>query len=212
MIKWFTQILLGNKVGYSIKRATKNVLRHVARQIFSMISCLLFDNRFRVEHYRGGKLIGVYEGHNDITTEGKNYLLDVMVGGTTAASPWYIGLINNTPTPTLAATDDYDNITQASNDWAEFTNYEVSAAAVRGTWVEGTASGGSITNSTPITCVIQAGGGTVYGIFVCGLGANASVHGDHANDGKLWATAPFSGGAVTLSVSDELKITYTVNA
>ncbi len=212
MIKWFQQILLGQRVVHSIKRATRQVTRYIARQIFSMISSLLFDNRFKVEHYRGGKLIGVYEGCNDITTEGKNYLLDVMFGGTTAASPWYIGLINNTPTPTLAATDDYDNITQASNDWDEFTNYEISAAAVRGTWDEGSASGGSMTNSTPITCIIQAGGGVVYGIFICGLGANASVHGDHANDGKLWATAPFSGGAVTLSSSDELKITYTVNA
>ncbi len=208
MIKWFQRLLIKQRVAYSIKRAT----RYIARQIFGMISSLLFDNRFKVEHYRSGKLIGVYEGSNDITTEGKNFLLDVMFGGVTAASPWYIGLINNTPTPTLAAGDDYDNITQASNDWDEFTNYEISAAAVRGTWDEGTASGGSITNSTPITCVIQAGGGTVYGIFVCGLGANASVHEDHANDGKLWATAAFSGGAVTLSVSDELKITYTVNA
>ncbi len=207
MIKWFTRILLGQRIVYSIKRAT----RYIARQIFSMISSLLFDNRFKVEHYRGGKLIGVYEGCNDITTEGKNFLLDVMFGNTTAANPWYIGLINNSPTPTLAATDAYDDINGA-NDWTEFTNYEISAAAVRGTWDEGAASGGSMTNSTPITCVIQAGGGTVYGIFVCGLGANASVHGDHANDGKLWATAPFSGGAVTLSSSDELKITYTVNA
>ncbi len=207
MIKWFQKILFGQKVAYSIKRAK----RYLARQIFSMISSLLFDNRFKVEHYRSGKLIGVYEGCNDITTEGKNFLLDVMFGNTTAANPWYIGLINNTPAVTLALTDIYDEI-NGTNDWVEFTNYEISAAAVRGTWDEGTASGGSITNAVPITCVIQAGGGTVYGIMIVGLGANASVHGDHANDGKLWATAAFSGGAVTLSSSDELKITYTVNA
>jgi len=212
MIKWISQILLGHKVVYSIQRASKEVMKYIARKLFDLTSHLLFDNRFKVEHYRDGKLIGVYEGCNDITTEGKNFLLDTMFHGITAAGTWYIGLINNTPTPTLAATDDYDNINQASNVWDEFTNYEISSASVRGTWDEGAASGGSMTNITPITCDILAGGGTVYGIFVCGLGANASVPGDHASDGILWATAPFSGGAVTLSASDELKITYTVNA
>lgn len=208
MIKNLFSLILGQRVSYCVKRAS----RYVARKIFGLISGLLFNNKFQVGHYRGGQLIGIYEGTNDITTEGKNFLLDVMFHGTTAGPTWYVGLINNTPTPTLAATDDYDNIDQAANDWDEFTNYEVGAASVRGTWDEGASSGGSMTNATPITCVIQAGGGTVYGIFVCGLGANASVPGDHAADGKLWATAPFSGGPVTLSVSDELKITYTVNA
>ncbi len=171
-----------------------------------------FKNQFKIEHYRDKKLIATYYLDNDITTEGKNFLLDVAFHNTTAANPWYITLINNTPTPTLAATDTYNSINQAGNDWVEFTNYEVGAVAIRGTWDEGAASGGSSTNSTPLTFVIQAGGGTVYGVAVVGLGANADVLGDHAADGKLWATAPFTGGAVTLSSSDELKVTYTVNA
>ena len=208
MIASFLRKYLGHNLSYQVKRAAK----FVARQIFSLISGLLFDNKFTVEHYRSGKLIGVYSGTNDITTEGKNFLLDVMFGGTTAASPWYIGLINNTPTPTLAAADTYDNIDQPSNDWDDFQNYLISAATVRGTWDEGSAAAGSITNAVPITYTIGGGGGTVYGIFVCGLGANADTPGDHAPDGKLWATAAFSGGAVTLSAADELKVTYTVNA
>lgn len=208
MIRAIKNLFLGQRIGYTIKRAQ----RYLARQLFSMISGVLFNNKFQVEHYRGGKLIGVYSGHNDIVTEGKNFLLDVMFHGTTAGSTWYIGLINNTPSPTLAVTDDYDNINQAANDWEEFTNYQISSSTVRGTWDEGASSAGSMTNATPITYTISAGGGTVYGIFVCGVGANASVPGDHANDGKLWATAAFSGGAVTLAASDELKVTYTVNA
>ncbi len=135
-----------------------------------------------------------------------------MFGGTTASPTWYIGLINNTPTPTLASSDTYDLIDQPANDWDEFTNYEISAAVVRGTWDEGAAAGGSVTNAVPITYTILAGGGVIYGILVVGLGANASVPGDHAADGILWATAPFDGGAVTLVVADELKVTYTVNA
>lgn len=207
MIKRILNLILGQRLCYHIKRAAKSV----ARGIFGIISPLLFDNKFQVEHYRSGKLIGVYCGTNDITTEGKNYLLDCMFHGTTSASPWYIGLINNTPSPTLAAGDTYDEI-NGTNDWTEFTNYLVSAASVRGTWDEDAAASGSMSNSVPITYTISAGGGTVYGIFVCGLGANASVPGDHAADGKLWATAAFSGGAVTLLVADELKVTYTVNA
>jgi hypothetical protein len=172
-----------------------------------------FNNMFKIEHFRNNKQIGTYYAKNDITTEGKNFLLDVMFHGTTAAGTWYISLINNTPTPTLAAGDTYDSINQAGNDWDEFENYTYGGSGTaRGEWDEGAASGGSMTNSTPITFVIGAGGGTVYGICVVGLGANAAVQGDHAADGKLWATAPFSGGAVTLSASDELKVTYTVNA
>lgn len=201
-------IRFSQAVKYQIKRSG----RYLARKVFTLISGMIFDNKFQVEHYHEGQLIGTYSGSNDITTEGKNFLLNVMFHGTTAGPTWYIGLINNTPAVTLAATDTYDNIDQVANDWDEFTNYQVSAASVRGTWDEGTASAGSMTNTTPITYTISAGGGTVYGLFVCGVGANASVPGDHAPDGTLWSTAPFSGGAVTLSASDELKVTYTVNA
>ena len=203
-----TNLRIGQRLNYQVNRAAKCI----ARSIFGLIADLLFDNKFQVEHYRSGKLIGVYEGKNAITTEGKDFLLDVMFHGTTAAPTWYIGLINNVPAVTLAATDDYDNIDQAANDWDEFTNYEVAAAAVRGTWPEGASSAGSMTNAVPITYTMLAGGGVVYGIFVCGLGANAGVPGDHAPDGILWATAAFSGGAVTLALADELKVTYTVNA
>jgi len=208
MFQRIKNLLLGQRVKHAVHRAKQNL----ARKLFGLISGLLFNNKFKVEHYRDGKLIGVYAGHNDIVTEGKNFLLDVMFHGTTAGPTWYIGLINNTPTPTLAATDDYNNIDKASNDWDEFTNYQISSSTVRGTWDEGSASGGSMTNSTPITYTIGSGGGTVYGIFVCGVGANASVPGDNASDGILWATAAFSGGALTLSASDELKVTYTINA
>lgn len=174
---------------------------------------ILFNNKFIVEHYRKGELIGTYECFNDITTEGKNFLLDVMFHGTTAATTWYVSLVNNTPAPSFAAGDTYDDINQAGNDWDEFENYTYGGdGTARGEWTEGAASGGSTTNATPITFVIAAGGGTVYGICVVGLGVNADTQGDHAADGKLWATAPFSGGAVTLSESDELKVTYTVNA
>ncbi len=172
--------------------------------------------QFKVEHWRNGKRIDERVFPNGITTEGKNFLLDVMFHGEAAFATWYLGLIDNTGFSALADADNYDNINQAGNGWDEFDDYtdeaNADSAVTRPAWTEGAASAASITNSATVNFDITATG-TVKGIFLCG-GANAQTKGDHTagTANKLWATALFSGGDVAVQNGDQLKVTYTVSA
>lgn len=167
--------------------------------------------KVHVEHYRGGKLLAVYDFPNGIVTEGKNKLLDVMFHGATALAEWYAGLIDLTGYTALAATDNYDDIDQAGNGWDEFKSYTVGGnATIRGTWDEGAASAGQITSSTVTTFDIT-GAGTVKGVFIS-AGTQAQTKGDHTAGNTLWATALFTGGDVPVQNGDQLKVTYTVQA
>lgn len=172
--------------------------------------------RFEVEHYRGGKLLDTYAFDNDITDEGLNNILSVAFNGGTQITVWYMGLIDDASFTALDDTDTYDDINQAGNDWDEFTDYTDAnngdSATTRPAWQEDAPSSQSITNGTTKSIYDITAGGTVKGVFLCGGIGAAQTKGDHAPGGTLWATALFSGGDVTVSNGDQLKITYTVNA
>jgi hypothetical protein len=180
-----------------------------------MRSDIQFKGKFIVEHWRKGEHIATYELDNGVTIEGKNFNLDVYFHGTTAASTWYLGLIDNSGYSALAEGDTYDDIDQAGNGWDEYQDYTDAnngdSTTTRPAFIEGAASAKSITNTTQAIYDIVAPGGTVKGIFCVGLGTNANLKGDHAADGKLWATALFTGGDVVVAASDQLKVTYTVS-
>lgn len=167
---------------------------------------------FHIEHYRNGKLLRKFDCPNGVTNEGKNFLLDVMFHGTTAAGTWYLSLVFNQGGTGVDATDTYDDINQVGNDWDEFESYEIAASGVtRATFTEAAASAQQITNSANKAQFDIVGTGTIEGVFCCGLGAAAMTQGDHAADGKLWATALFTGGDVNVENGDTLKVTYTVS-
>jgi hypothetical protein len=107
---------------------------------------LALRGHFVVEHFRNGEKIGQYEFDNQITNEGKNALLNVMFHGATPITTWYLGLVDGSGTPTLAAGDTYAQI-GGSNGWVEFTSY---SEATRLAWGPGAAASQSITNSTPV--------------------------------------------------------------
>jgi len=171
---------------------------------------LPLKGRLVIEHWREGEKIAEYNITNGITNEGKNRLFDVMFHGTSAHTTWYLGLIdnNNYGGTGVQATDKYDDIDQAGHDWDEFTGY---SEANRVTWPEDAASGQSISNSAVATFTISSAG-AVRGVFLC-AGTNAATKGDHTAGTAhcLWATALFAS-TVTVAVSDQLKITYTVSA
>ena len=171
--------------------------------------------RFVVEHFRNGVKIGQYEFPNGITNQGKNKLLDVMFHGVSAATTWWLGMIDNAGYTALAATDTYQNITQAGNQWAEFTGYNgcgnSESASTRPAWTVGAASNQASTNASPVVFDIT-GSGTVKGLFLVGGIANAQNKSNHDASGILWATALFGTGDVPVNASDQLKVTYTVSA
>lgn len=175
----------------------------------------LVQGNYKVEHWRKGRRINEYCGHNGVTIEGKNKLFDVMFGGVTALNPWYIGLINLSGYSALSENDNYDNLNQAGNGWDWFSDYtdanNSDSTTTRPEWQTDAASGKAVSNATPAIFDITANG-TVKGIFVV-AGANAQTKGDHTATGNtLWATALFGSGDVAVQIGDQLKITYTVSA
>lgn len=157
---------------------------------------LIFKNIFKLEHFRDGVLIGVDEFHNDIVTEGKNSLLDIMFGAVTQITSWYVGLIDNSGFSALSSAD----VMASHAGWAEFTNY---SQAARVQWSPAAASGGAVSNTSSLVFDIT-GTGNLYGGFVC---SNSTKGG---TIGKLWATAPFNT-VKPVANADQIKLTYSVS-
>ncbi len=162
---------------------------------------LVFRNPFRAQLIRrmGVKMtprtVWVGHGFNGITVVGKNHLLDVVFGNSspvTQVNPWYIGLIDNSPTPTLS-----ENDTLASHaGWTEFTSYSGNRKA----WDDANAAS-KIKGTTSVSTFTMTAGGTINGILVCAVASGTS--------GVLWATGSFDTTA-TVVTSDDLKITYGI--
>ncbi|MCP4896252.1 MAG: hypothetical protein GY906_04685 [bacterium] len=138
---------------------------------------------------------------NGIVDEGLHGLLDDYFKDNTAGpSAWYIGLIDNSPAPTLDAGDTAAEI-GGTNGWDE---YELYSGSNRLAWSPDAASTRAISNSTTADFTMTNGSTEViYGIFI----AEAQVRG--ATTGVLWSTAAFSSTA-SVETSDVLKITYTI--
>lgn len=155
--------------------------------------------RFKVEHFRNGKLLETYHFNNDITNEGKNLIFEVMFhdGTQIANASWFIGLISNSGYSALNATD----VMSSHSGWTEFTGYSQST---RVAWGAGTAASQSITNGTPCQFDITSTA-TLKGIFVP---SNSTKSG---TTGKLWATALFSAD-VPVANGDQIKVTYTISS
>ena len=82
---------------------------------------------FTVECYdAAGQLKWKDEFHNLVVNQGLKDMNDKYFTGSGYTAAWYIGLINNSPSPTLAAGNTAAGITtnaSGSNVWAEFTGY-----------------------------------------------------------------------------------------
>ena len=196
---------LSNKAGVEIVRPAKP----------QAASNLSPRGRFQVEHWRDGRLIGVYEFPNGITNEGKDQILNTQFDAATQIATWYLGLIDNASFTALAAADTYDEINQAGNGWDEFSDYtdpgNGDSATTRPVWNPDAAASQTITNGTVVVFDITATG-TIKGLFLAGGGTAPENKGDHAAGSTLWATALFDSGDVAVQNGDQLKATYTVTA
>lgn len=149
------------------------------------------------EHLRGGELIEIEHAHNIVTNQGLNHILDVVLHGTTAVSPWYIAPFEGNYTP--LATDTAANITANST---ECTAYD---EATRVEYNEAAASSQSTTNSANKATFTFNATKTIYGAFL------ASASAKSATTGTLLAAVK-AGTSKAVVSADQLLITYTISA
>lgn len=121
--------------------------------------------RYKATLKSDGLVVAERSIENLVTTEGVNKLLDVMFGGASASDPWYIGLINNSPTPSLVNADTL----AAHPGWVETLDY----SGTRKAWVENAASNRAKTSTTNAQFAINATI-TAYGLFLCNTAAGTS--------------------------------------
>ena len=161
---------------------------------------LKLRGRFIVEHRnKAGKLLKKLDITNAIVNEGKDALLDIMFGGATQKTTWYIGLIDNAGFTTLDVTHTHD----AHAGWAESTAY---SEGNRQAWDEAAASGESMASATPSVFSIDTDTTALNGIFVSEFNTKGSTAA-----GILWSEASF-GGVLNTNDGDTVNITYQVDA
>ena len=131
---------------------------------------------------------------NIVTNVGLNHILDVVLHGTTAVSPWYVGLKN---AGSVAAAD-----TLASHGgWTENANY----TGNRQEYVEAAASSQSVTNTAnKASFSITVNSQTIAGAFLASVTTGTS--------GTLLSVADFTGGNKSCDNGDTLSVTYTMSA
>lgn len=116
-----------------------------------------------------------------------------------ATASWFMGLINNSPAPTLADTDTY----QSHAGWVEFTAY---TEATRPLWGQGNSAAKTITNAAVVTFSIN-GTGVVHGMFI----ATENVKGASGAGPNLWGHGQFTQGNKNVANGDTLEVTYTLS-
>ena len=123
-------------------------------------------------------------------TGGKNYALDCIFDDAIPEANWYLGLIDGSGSPVLAAAD-----TLASHSgWSEIT----SLSAPRVIWVPGAAVSGQKTGA--VVVFTASGNITIGGAFVCSVISGTT--------GILYAEALFTN-TYDLVSSNTFNVTYT---
>lgn len=189
----------GELVGNALVRAGKAL--GASDFIHPQTDKIDFVGTFTAEVYRPmgvkmqSRLVAVHHGHNDPTTEGVNRLWDTFFGkGTpvTQIDPWYIGLINNSPSPVTAQAD-----TLASHTgWSEFSSYSGNRKA----WVDADAASRA-KGTTSVSSYSITASGDIYGIFLASVSSGTS--------GILWNTGAFSTIPSVIN-GDTLNVTYGI--
>tara|TARA_R100001015_G_C4598794_1_gene153866 strand:- start:444 stop:998 length:555 start_codon:yes stop_codon:yes gene_type:complete len=132
---------------------------------------------------------------NLVTTVGLNHVLDSVFDGATQITAWYVGLKG---AGTAAAGD----TASSHSGWSDITAYSES---VRQTLNLGSASSGSIDNSSNKATFSINGSATVAGAFI------VSNSGKTATAGTLYGVVDFGSSRSVIS-GDTLQVTITLTA
>ena len=146
-------------------------------------------------------LDGILEGHNIVTDEGLDALLDIMFHGTTQITTWYCLLFESDTTPDGGET-------YAVPVFTESTAYD---EATRPAYVEAAASSQAITNSANKAVFMISASKTMYGAALVGGGSTPNTKGDAAGGGTLFCAAKFTSSRAVVD-DDVINLTYTISA
>jgi hypothetical protein len=144
-------------------------------------------------HDANGRQLWIAKAPNLITTEGINYLLDIMFpGGAGTSATLYVGMTDGTPTP--AAGD-----TMSSHaGWAEVTAYSES---VRQTYTD-VRSSQTVSNTASKATYSMNASGTAGGAFLC---TNSTKGG---STGTLVCVGAASGGDEAFADGNTIQVQY----
>jgi hypothetical protein len=149
---------------------------------------------------KNGNLKDQVEFHNLVTTQGKNFLLDVMYHGTTALNPWYVVLWTGAHTPVVGDTYAVPVYTELSAEYDE---------ATRPIYVEAAASGGILSNAASRAIFTIASAVTINGLsLVGGSSAKANVA---EGTGILFCSARLTSSIVAAH-EDVINVLGTITA
>lgn len=159
-----------------------------------------FKNRYRFEcRDAEGKLKWTEDVENLVTTQGLNDALTQYFKGSGYTAAFFVGLVDNAGFSAFNAADTAAQI-GGTNGWAESSAYSQS---VRQTLTLGTASGGSIDNSSAVATFSINATVTLKGAFT---DTNSTKGG---TSGKIYSEAAFSVNR-SLANGDTLTVTVTL--
>lgn len=158
---------------------------------------------FTVECFdAAGQLKWKDDFHNLVVNQGLKDMNDKYFSGTTYTATWYIGLINNSPSPTLAAGDTAAQI-GGSNGWTEFTTYSQSNRPTL-TFSASTSADPSVISTASAAVFNITGTATIYGAFVISNNTKGGT------SGVLFSEGGFSSTRAVVS-GDTLNVSYSLS-
>lgn len=156
-----------------------------------------FSNRFVVVCLDShGRVKWREIANNLVTTEGQNHDLSIVFKSGVQVGTWYGGLINNSPSPTLAVGDTAAQI-GGTNGWTEFAGYSGSRKAL----TLGTPSAGLLATSSASQFSINSAA-TLFGLFVVSAASGTS--------GTLFGEAAFASTQAVVS-GDTVRLSATLS-
>ena len=170
-----------------------------------MESGLNFHGHVFTDHFRDGKLIhSCDQGGNTFTTEGLNYLLDIIFGTTSKAGAaiWYVGIFKSNVTPGLTDTATTKLGAVGAYGECQDADYDLPATN-KPAYTIAAAASNSCTNAASAASFTIAKSITVYGAFL-GTGAAKTE-----TTGKLMCAKKFTT-ARTVVDNDVLAVTYVI--
>ncbi|AZF89941.1 MAG: hypothetical protein PHV90_10020 [Smithella sp.] len=171
-----------------------------------MESGINFHGQVFTKHFREGKLIHECDqGGNIFTTQGMNYMLEVMFGTTSKAGSaiFYVGIFKNNVTPALADTASVKLGAAGTYGECQDADYD-SPLTNKPSYTIAAAASGSCTNSASPASFTMAQSITVYGAFLSTDPAKT------ATTGYLMCAKKFTTARAVID-NDVLSINYTIS-